>query len=449
MFCEYCGARIDEGDLFCYVCGERVDRPANRMEEQKSKDLISDKSSEDAAGNISKMHNIQLPIGTIIRQRYKIQDIIGRGGFCYTYRALDTLLGVEVAVKEYFPKNIVSRYEGESVTVEPGENHEKYLQGKIRFLKEARNLAKFNGNPGIVTIYDFFDENNTAYIIMEYLKGQNIGQYMKYIGGIPEYTFTAYVADKICDVLDQIHKQGIVHRDLSPDNIFLCEDGDVKLIDFGAVAKRNDVNKESIEVILKPGYAPPEQYDKNGSIGNWTDIYALGATLYKMTTGKVPQESIVRQNNDNLVSPIQLNSEIPMVFSDAIMQALNLDANYRFSNASDFKAALFTNNTASQELQRTEYEVSNVYDQAKMNGMASGILTSTSVLTSTGYVGSDILAQTGGLYGYVNAYDSSLNNDLIYPQEKGSKYIGYLLVGLVSLLVLVLIFLIVFLIFFY
>lgn len=447
MLCSVCGAELKDGDTYCHVCGAYVElneliQPENSAGEVKILETIPD-------GNA---HNIQLPIGTVIRGRYSIMDIIGRGGFCYTYKAMDNVLGVEVAVKEYFPKSVAKRYYGEVVSVATEADRESFSQGKDRFLNEARHLAQFNGNPGIVNIYDYFDENNTAYIVMEFLKGQNISQYMKYIGGIPDYTFTAYIADRICDILSQVHERGIVHRDLSPDNIFLCENGEVKLIDFGAVAKRNDsvINTEVLEVILKPGYTPVEQYNTRGAIGAWTDVYALAATLYKMTTGIVPQEAILRANRDAVIPPHMVNSNIPLEFSMAIMQALSIEPNERYSNMVDFKAALFGQNTPSQELERTDYEVAPVYDQAKLNGMNSGVLTSTSVLMSTdNYYDTTVLMQTGGLYGYVekgqyNPYIKTNNQQV--NNTGNNKLFEIAVIALFILLVIAIIILIIFII---
>ncbi|MBO5608969.1 MAG: serine/threonine protein kinase [Eubacterium sp.] len=388
----------------------------------------------------------------MIKARYKVVDIIGRGGFCFTYKATDTVLGVDVAIKEYFPKYVAMRYSGEFVSVASKTEEETFERGKERFLNEARNLAKFNGDPGIVTIYDYFEENNTAYIVMEYLKGQNISQYMKYIGTIPDYDFTAYIADRICDILYQVHERGIVHRDLSPDNIFLCENGEVKLIDFGAVAKRNDsvINTQTLGIILKPGYTPIEQYDTSGYISAWSDIYALGATLYKMTTGEVPQESIKRKLKDEVVAPHVLNPKIPYTFSMAIMKAMSVDSRNRYTNMKEFKEALFSQSSPSQQLVREGYEVSPIYDQAKLNGMDVGVLTSTSVLMETGdYMETSVLPQTGGLYGYLekgqfnrpvpNAPESSL-----YNNDKSFRIIITVLFGLlVAAIVALIIFIVI------
>ncbi len=445
MYCECCGAKLMDSDSHCPLCGayRNVD---NSVPVVDNNERVNDPILENGG------HNIQLPIGTQIKNRYRIIDIIGRGGFCYTYKALDSLLNVEVAVKEYFPKNVAKRYSGELVSVSNENDRESFTTGKERFLHEARNLAQFNGNPGIVTIYDYFEENATAYIVMEYLKGQNISQYMKYIGGVPEYTFTAYIADRICDVLTQVHNQGIVHRDLSPDNIFLCENGDVKLIDFGAVAKRNDsvINTQVLEVILKPGYTPVEQYNTRGSIGAWTDVYALAATLYKMTTGNVPQESILRSNRDDVVPPHTLNSTIPYEFSMAIMQGLSVDPADRYSTISDFKSALFGQSTPSQQLERTGYNVAPVYDQATINGMNPGVLTSTSVLMqSDNYFETDVLSLTGGLYGYVENGNYNPFMNIPNPVAKdvgGNKLLEITITSLFILLVIALIILVIFII---
>ena len=263
--------------------------------------------------------------GTIIKERYQICDTIGRGGFCYTYQAYDNLLGIYVAIKEYFPHGVASREYGTTVMVYTHADSVAFEQGKKRFLKEARGLAVFNSIPEIVSVYDFFDSNGTAYIVMEYLKGQNLKEYCAGVGSRLPYEFVYHMAYKLCSVLSVVHLQGIIHRDISPDNIFLCDDGTLKLIDFGALTQEVKDVQGTMTIIVKHGFAPVEQYYGNGKIGPWTDVYALGATLYFLLTGRMPQDSVERIVQDRMEPPHLLNPEIPYDYSMAIMKAMSID----------------------------------------------------------------------------------------------------------------------------
>ena len=279
--------------------------------------------------------------GFTLNDRYIIGTVIGDGGFGITYRAWDNTLENMVAIKEYFPRGSASRKDDQSVVVFSTAESTSFEHGKDRFLKEARSLVKFNSNPGTVAIYDFFEANGTAYIIMEYLDGCNMKQYINANRKPLEFDVLLSLADSICDVLTDVHGIGLIHRDISTDNIFLCKDGTFKLIDFGAVkqSQMNDKDK-SATVILKHGYAPVEQYSKDGVIGPWTDIYALAATLYILSTGKLPPEAVNRTMRDDLVNPRRLNPSLPDYFCNALMTALQIKPENRFQDARTFKEAL-------------------------------------------------------------------------------------------------------------
>lgn len=281
-----------------------------------------------------------LPPGVVINDRYEIGTVLGAGGFGITYRTWDRVLNNIVCVKEYFPKGVATRTETVTVSALTAQEAASFERGKIRFLNEARNLARFNSLAGTVSIYDFFEANGTAYIVMEYLEGCNMKDYTKANGSIVPFDMLRELSISICDILADIHKAGLIHRDISPDNIFLCKNGSVKLIDFGAAKQEVDDTGASSTIILKHGYAPIEQYSKSGRIGPWTDIYSVGATLYKLATGVTVPEAVERVTSDSLVPPEQINPMLPRNFCRALVRALAVQAENRFQNVTEFRYAL-------------------------------------------------------------------------------------------------------------
>ena len=286
-----------------------------------------------------------LRIGVVLKGRYTVGTVIGAGGFGITYKAWDNTLDTIVAVKEFFPQGIVLRDNTttKTNTVSVYNVHDdSYEHGKERFLKEAKSLAKFNSHPGTVAIYDYFEENDTAYIVMEYLDGCNMKEYVAASGTLPSFEMLQRMTESVCDVLEAVRSVGLIHRDISPDNIFMCQNGNFKLIDFGSVKQGINNNNLSATVILKHGYAPIEQYTKTGKVGPWTDIYSLGATIYKLATGVLPQESVERISEDEVVDICELNGSIPRSFGDAVMKALSPQMKDRYQTISEFRADLET-----------------------------------------------------------------------------------------------------------
>lgn len=279
--------------------------------------------------------------GTVLSERYIIGTVLGFGGFGITYRAWDRTLDKMLAIKEYYPNGIVNRIPGETeVIIYSGKREREFINGKTRFLDEARNMAKFSTHPNIVHVHDFFEENHTAYIVMEFLDGISYKKYIADCGGRVETEVAVGVVQAVLSALKEIHKSKIIHRDISPDNIFICADGRIKLIDFGAARFTTGEEEKTMSIILKPGYAPPEQYRTKSRQGPWTDIYAVGAVMYRSLTGMMPDESVNRQIEDLLKSPKELNPEIPDRISNAIKRAMALDWQLRFKNAEEFSQAL-------------------------------------------------------------------------------------------------------------
>ncbi|MBQ9157072.1 MAG: serine/threonine protein kinase, partial [Eubacterium sp.] len=280
--------------------------------------------------------------GTKLNNRYVIDGIIGEGGFGITYKGRDELLRVTVAVKEFYPHGVVVRNNtvNDNLTVTNMAQNEMFERGKEKFLQEAQIIAQFVDQDGIVNVTDFFEENNTAYIVMEYLSGVTLKEYINQNGAISPVDMLNLTVPVI-EALDRIHREGLIHRDISPDNIMLLENGKVKLMDFGAARDYTEFGEKSLSIVLKPGYAPEEQYRSRGVQGPWTDIYALSATIYKCITGITPDESMQRVMEDDIKSPSELHIDIPAGMERAIMKGMSVRAADRYQNLSDFSADLY------------------------------------------------------------------------------------------------------------
>lgn len=279
--------------------------------------------------------------------RYVIQEVLGQGGFGITYLGIDKLYGNKVAIKEYYPQKIAMRkaqYE-DVVTVTSIEEKNNYDKGKKRFLDEAQVMARFNKNEGIVKILDFFEANNTAYIVMEYLEGITLKQYLgKY--GVLQFRKLIEMMLPLLEALIEIHSQGLIHRDISPDNIMVQHNGKLKLMDFGAARDYTESGNKSLTVILKSGYAPPEQYQTHGVQGPWTDIYALCATIYKCLTGITPPDAIARVMDDKFKEPDQLDGKLSPDIKKILWKGMNIFPEERYQDIVEFGEdvydALFT-----------------------------------------------------------------------------------------------------------
>ena len=267
----------------------------------------------------------QLPVNTILYGRYIVGRVLGAGGFGITYIGYDLKLDGRVAIKEYYPSGAANR--SVSLTVYPTAegNGNPFETGKERFLKEARVLSGFIEDSSIVTLRDYFEENGTAYIVMEYLDGEDLSHYAVRHG---KFTF-----DEALDLLepamlalDKVHKKGLIHRDISPSNLMVLSDGRIKVLDFGA-ARLQSVNGElSLSVMLKPGYAPIEQYSTHGEQGPWTDVYAMSATFYRLITGKAPTSATDRTCGSAVELPSALGVKITPAQEGALMHGLALQS---------------------------------------------------------------------------------------------------------------------------
>lgn len=284
---------------------------------------------------------IHLVPGTVLSDRYILGQSVGSGGFGIVYIAWDLKLETVVAVKEFFASRLVTRAEGLKNLIITKKSIEEFEYRKVRFLAEARNMAKFGSHRSIPNVFEFFEENNTAYIVMEMLQGVALNDYLNQSDGKIDVDFALMIANEVGNALKSLHQQNIIHRDVAPDNIYICSGKEIKikLMDLGA-AKLADSTDEVIDIILKPGYSPTEQYDNSKNIGPWTDIYALGATMYVMLTVVKPDESTNRKIKDELVPPHLLNPEVSENLSNAIMKAMAVDKHMRFKTVQEFLSAI-------------------------------------------------------------------------------------------------------------
>lgn len=278
--------------------------------------------------------------GTILGNHFIVGTVIGVGGFGITYKCFDITLGVIVAVKEFYPIGLVNRSPGERrVGLLPGDKKAQYKQRLGRFLMEAQSVAQFGKAKDIVNVYDYFEENGTAYIIMEYIDGVLLKDYLEKQGPMePEAALSTIMP--IIEAVKKIHSKGIIHRDVSPDNIFIASEDSIKIFDFGAAQLNDTKAGMDAEPVIKVGYSPIEQYRNSNDQGFYTDVYAVGAILYQMLTGVAPVESTEREFKDRLKSPKEAGAKISANVDRAVMEALAVRPELRFQNIQQFQDAL-------------------------------------------------------------------------------------------------------------
>ncbi len=317
-------------DNVCYNCFQEQEKDAIGCCPHCGYDPEQDKGK----------YPLALPHGTVLNGRYITGRVLGQGGFGVTYIASDWKTGQRVAVKEYLPDTMATRAEGCSVSAYSGDRGESFLYGKECFLKEAQTLAEFIGNPNIVRVHSYFEEYGTAYFVMDYVEGTSFQEYIREHGGKIPWQEAEKILLPVMDALEAVHEKGIVHRDVTPDNIFITEDGTVKLLDFGAARYSLGDRSRSLDVVLKHGFAPKEQYTRHGRQGAYTDVYTVAASFYYAVTGRKPPDSIDRLEEDDLVPPRSLGVDIPVEVEDAVLKGLGVQPADRYQNMTEFKGAL-------------------------------------------------------------------------------------------------------------
>jgi serine/threonine protein kinase len=284
---------------------------------------------------------IYLPLRTILNHRYLIGKVLGQGGFGITYLAWDIPLKMPIAIKEFFPKDLATRSANKNVvTPYIGKAATDYEYGLSKFLEEAQVLSRFRDHPGIVSVYEFFNANETAYMVMQYLEGMTLKAYLEKEGGRIPFKATVDIMMPVMDALREVHGLGLLHRDISPDNIYITSNNQVKLLDFGAARYAIGEYSKSLSIILKQGYAPEEQYRSKGKQGPWTDIYAVAATIYRVITGETPPDALDRMDNDTVRSRLQSMTELSTKEKVVLMKALSINALNRYRSIQELQEAL-------------------------------------------------------------------------------------------------------------
>lgn len=304
---------------------------------------LLDKMEAEIVEDFSFQNARALKTGTILNNQYYIKGILGEGGFGITYLGYDKFLKINVAIKEYFPAQFASRNTltgNNAISIIEGSRADLFQKGIESYEYEANRLTQFNNLEGIVSVYNFFFENNTAYMVMEYINGISIKKYLLQNHGRIPWQSVLEMMKPVIKSLQIIHEAGIIHRDISPDNIMIDENNKVTIIDFGSARYFED--EKSKTIMLKRGYAPPEQYVKNGLQGPWTDVYSLMATIYFMLTSNRLPESLSLIGGSAKIEPIsKFVPNIPKQVENVILKGLEVDVDNRLQTAEEVWKCLY------------------------------------------------------------------------------------------------------------
>lgn len=310
MYCYSCMRNNPDGTRICAYCGKEI-----------------------KADN----YPHHLKPGTVLDNKYLVGNSIGEGGFGITYVGLDTSLEMKIAIKEFYPSGYANRNNTltNKVTLNFQNEGEYFRNGKESFLCEAKNIAKFHGEKSIVDVRAFFEENDTAYIIMEYLDGENLSEKLN-TSGMFESVELFRLFLPVMRTLGKMHHESVIHRDISPENVRMVSDGTLKLMDFGSARYFAGMKKKTMSVQFKPGFAPFEQYNPKGNQGPWTDVYGLCATIYKCITGVTPADPLERcqtsSGKDILKKPSELGTQISEALESVLMYGMEIYPENRCKN---------------------------------------------------------------------------------------------------------------------
>ena len=304
---------------------------------------------------MNEQHRLALPQGTRIRE-FEFHRVLGYGGFGITYLGWNLSLDIPVAIKEYLPVDLATREQDGSVVSQTAQAAADFQWGLERFVDEARTLARFQ-HPNIVGVHQYFEAHSTAYIVMDYVEGEDLSAHLERKGTLQEAELKA-ILYPLLSALDVIHQADFLHRDIKPGNIVLRDtDGSPVLLDFGAARQAIEAKSRSVTSIVTPGYAPIEQYSSRGRQGAWTDIYALGGVCYRALTGQAPEDATDRMRHDPLV-PVaqQCAGRASAAFLSAIDWALSVDEGARPQRVGAWREAMEGMAAAGQREQHQDEE---------------------------------------------------------------------------------------------
>ena len=319
QYCFHCMEKIGEQVAACPHCGKG-------MKSQKYSERV-------------------LPPGSILAGKYLLGEVLGEGGFGITYIGIDLNLQLKVAIKEYFPALLASRSINQATDyrlhVIGGKKAESFQKGLKDYAKEANRLVSFSSLPGIVSVNNFFYENGTAYLVMDYIEGITLKEYLKKNNEMLGWKETLELMHPVIISLQQIHREGIIHRDISPDNIMMSRNGEMILIDFGA-ARRVDHEQQKNTVILKKAYAPLEQYQTDGNQGTWSDVYSMCSVIYRMISGQKVPDALSVASGDATIIPLKvLISNVPAFLSNTLSRGLETEVSMRIRDMEQLEGYLY------------------------------------------------------------------------------------------------------------
>ena len=310
-YCPFCVSRIDQGDT-CPFCNYAYTYQAKPY---------------------------HLKPGTLLNNKYLVGTVLGEGGFGITYLGRDLILDMKVAIKEYYPSSIATRVTQSSNMLTPLDSAvgAAFKSGKDQFIYEAQTIAKMDKESAVVTVREFFEQNNSAYIVMEFIEGQDLRTLMNEKQAPMAPRELLLLLEPVFSALDELHEIGLIHRDISPDNIMI-ENGRARLIDFGCA--RDTLGRVNTETALKHSFSPVEQYN-NSNMGPWSDVYAMAATIYYCVTGKLAPKATDRVLHDEIKSPNSLGAKLSAKQEKALMKALAVDPTERYQSMEEFGKELF------------------------------------------------------------------------------------------------------------
>ncbi|MBO5373357.1 MAG: protein kinase [Lachnospiraceae bacterium] len=356
--------------------------------------------------------------GTIMGGKYIIGKVLNYGGHTISYMGFDAEKNEKVVIKEYLPSDFSTRSEGEKeITIYSGDAMTQFENGLTNFLNEANRIQQLGNPEGIAKVYDCIAENDTGYVVSEYLKGQTLKEILD-AGKKYSVEEAKQFIETILRGLSKVHPMDIIHCDIAPETIMVTDTGEIKLLDFGATRYVTTANSKSLAIILKQGYAPEEQYRSRGQRGPWTDVYAVAAVMYRMITGVVPQESVERALLDELKEPSKMGVSIPVNIENALMNAINVYKDERTPSAEKFLQELTSPTVKRLKVKKRKHETGKFPVWAKI--LVAGLL----IVVVAGGVLLFKLSDTGN--GNLTNEDIILASMETQSLEDAEKYIAQL-----------------------